>query len=153
MNKTLKTVLITLAVTFAFLFAIVMFFGEAPTAPDPPSSQGAVTPANASISTGADTPIEADSASEDTDNMPSPEQYQITLAYDVFDWNLADEQGKAEIAEAIISVWAAYGDSYDQDTKALVTYISQHLYDQANIFEVACVAAQIDSLPYFERMN
>ncbi|MPM92290.1 hypothetical protein SDC9_139425 [bioreactor metagenome] len=154
MNKTLRTVLITLAVTVVFLFAVVMLFGEDQTVPASTSSHGSENIlADAQMKEGADTQIEVKEKPESAAGTLSQEQYAAALAYDVFDWNSADEKTKADMAESIISVWADYGDSYEQSAKELVTYIGQHLYDQANIFEVACTAAQIDPQPYFERMN
>lgn len=120
MNKTLKTVLITLAVTFVFLVAVVMIFGE-------------------------DTPAPAAKMSQ--------EVYAATLAYDIFDWNRADEQGKIEMAKNIISIWNESGNSCELSAKDLAAYISQNLHDQANVFEVACIAAQIDPQPYLNRNN
>ena len=162
MNKTLKTVLITLGVTFVVLFAVVMIFGEDNTAaagniaPNPKenvSDSSQVTSAEvASASESAQ--VAADQAEAVPAESPTAELTQellkTTLEYDIFSWNMADAQGKVEIARNIMLVWDASGIYYDMPEEGLVEYIGQNLYDQANIFEVACTAAQIDPLPFFD---
>ncbi len=155
MNKTLKTVLITLAVTLVFLIAIVMIFGEDRSAPVVPSSQASGNiPADAPLNTDKNSSIASSETS--TNNITedlSKEMYAATIAYDIFDWNKADEQGKIEIAENIMRVWYANGSTYSMTSKDLVTYINQNLSNQANIFEIACIYAQIDPQPYLNRTN
>lgn len=165
MNKTLKTVLATLGVTFVVLFAVVMIFGEdnsaagENTTPNPKedvSVSSQVAPAEAISSSEA-----AQVAADQTEAVPaeSPmvelteEMLKTALDYDVFSWNMADAQGKIQIVRDIMCVWNASGSYYDMPEEALVEYIGQNLYDQANIFEVACTAAQIDPLPFFDALK
>lgn len=144
MNKTLKTVLITVAVIFVLLFALVMLFGEEASAPsDIAPDAGPNSIEFDAASANAQAPISSDAEI-------SEEEYKKALAYDVFDWNMADDGGKRAMAEAILRVWDAKGANYAIQVEELVAYIDANLYDQAIIFEVACVAAQIDPLPYYE---
>lgn len=164
MNKTLKTVLITLAITFVILFAVVMIFGE-----DNSAANGNIGPqedvsaASQAVPTEAAPASEADSADVAPVSEAIPagnsavklteETLKTALDYDVFSWNMADGQGKIEIVRTIMHVWDANGSYYDMPEEELVTYIDQSLYDQANIFEVACTAVQIDPLPFFDLLK
>lgn len=165
MNKTLKTVLITLGATFVVLFAVVMIFGE-----DNSAAAGNTGPnLKQSVSAASQTaPADVAPASEPTsiaaeqseEVPPEPptielaeEMLKTALDYDVFSWNAADAQGKIEIVRDIMCVWDASGNYYNMSEAGLVEYIGQNLYDQANIFEVACTAAQIDPLPFFNLLK
>ncbi|MEM1485965.1 hypothetical protein V6615_14005 [Oscillospiraceae bacterium PP1C4] len=167
MNKTFKTVLITLAVTLVILFAVVMIFGEDTSTPTGSSSDTQKSAsaesqeilANTSPNSEKNVPAEIGRAPADNNAPESPaaeiskELLQTTLAYDIFDWNMADEQGKAAIAKDIIHIWNAGGNIYEMTAEDLIAGINNGLHDQANIFEVACVAAQIDPLPYFNAIS
>ena len=138
MNKTVKTVLITLAAVFFVLVVIVMIFGDDPAAPD-----------NSSSDVGESTLAVSDTSSSDESNEVinndagiSQEEMNQTLAYDIFDWNGADDQGKLKIAQDIMRVWDANGSTYSMTAEELANYINQNLYDQANIYEIACTAEQ-----------
>ncbi|MEG0541472.1 MAG: hypothetical protein RR528_04020 [Angelakisella sp.] len=149
MNKTLKTVLITTAVIFVILFAVVMIFGEDTSVSTPPSEASQQSTAVAADQEPAKEPDPAAPA-----EVVSDEMFAKTVNYDVFDWNGTDEQGKIKIANDIISVWVASGNAYERTAEDLAAGIKQELQrdsDQANVFEKACIAAQIDPLPYFER--
>ncbi len=144
MNKTLKTVLITIAVTFVILFAVVMIFGEDTSTPNSQASglQNG-TPAVSNQEHGQDSPV----------TEISEEIIAKTLNYDVFDWNGADLQGKVNIVDDITNLWTAKGKSYNLSLSDLLAGIDQEIQqdpDQANIFEKACIVAQIDPLPFFE---
>ena len=145
MNKTVKTVLITLAAVFFVLVVIVMIFGDDPVAPD-----------NSSSDVGESTLAVSDTSSSNESNEVinndagiSQEEMNQTLAYDIFDWNGADDQGKLKIAQDIMMVWDAGGSVYSISAEGLVEFINQNLQDQANVFEVACTAENIDSSLYF----
>ncbi|MFZ2538866.1 MAG: hypothetical protein WAX04_08180 [Oscillospiraceae bacterium] len=167
MNKTLKTVLITLAITIVALFAIIMIFGENTSIPMGSSSnieknsspESEESPGNASLNTDESSSIAANGTSSSDNSTKSPaadvseELFAKAVSYDVFDWNMADDQGKNEIIENIMRVWDANGSDYALTSKDLVTYINQNLSDQANIFEIACIAVQIDPQPYLNRTN
>ncbi|MEG0853125.1 MAG: hypothetical protein RSF82_04590 [Angelakisella sp.] len=153
MNKTLKTVLITTAVIFVILFAVVMIFGEDTSVSTPPSEA-----LQQSTAVAADQELDKEPDKEPDPAAPaavvSDEMFAKTVNYDVFDWNGTDEQGKIKIANDIISVWVASGNAYERTAEDLAAGIKQELQrdsDQANVFEKACIAAQIDPLPYFER--
>lgn len=164
MNKTLKTVLITLGVTFVVLFAVVMIFGE-----DNSAAAGNIEPTSKeNVSVSQVVPSEVVPASEaapvaasQSAILPSEpptvelteEMLKTALEYDIFSWNATDAQGKIEIVRDIMRVWDAGGIYYDIPEEGLVEYIGQNLYDQANIFEVACTAAQIDPLPFFDLLK
>lgn len=164
MNKTFKTVLITLGVTFVVLIGVVMIFGE-----DKSAAAGNTAPnPKENISASQAAPAEAVPASEAAQvsaSQPEPlpsepptvelteEMLRTALDYDIFSWNATDAQGKTEIVRDIMRVWDAGGIYYDIPEEGLVEYIGQNLYDQANIFEVACTAAQIDPLPFFDSLK
>ncbi|HWP52166.1 MAG TPA: hypothetical protein VN626_10770 [Clostridia bacterium] len=158
MNKTLKTVLITLGATFVVLFAVVMIFGEDTSTPARRTDD---IKESASISS-QESPSELASSIEIPAKIIAPESPAVevseellkaTLAYDIFDWNMASEPEKVEISKTIMSIWDTSGGYYEMSAEDLAAYIDQNLYDQANIFEVACVAAQIDPLPYFDSIS
>lgn len=168
MNKTLKTVLITLAATLVFLIAVVMIFGEDTPSPADSTTQEAknVEAVAEKTEQNTSTKCEEATASSTANNIKkntaksttaksttagmSKELYDATIAYDIFDWNGADEQGKVKMVKDIIKIWNESGSSCEMTATDLVEYINQNLSDQANIFEVACMAAQIDPLPYFK---
>ena len=138
MNKTVKTVLITLAAVFFVLVAIVMIFGEDTDAPDsssPNAEESVLADSDSSLSDEGSEAINIDAGI-------SQEEIDRTLAYDVFDWNGADDQGKLKIAQDIMRVWDANGSDYSMTAEELASYINQNLYDQANIFEIACTWGQ-----------
>ena len=145
MNKTVKTVLITLAAVFFVLVAIVMIFGEDTDAPDsssPNAEESVLADSDSSLSDEGSEAINIDAGI-------SQEEMNRTLAYDVFDWNGADDQGKLKIAQDIMRVWDAGGNVYSISAENLVAFINENLQDQANIFELACTAENIDSSLYF----
>ena len=170
MNKTLKTVLITMVMTIAALIILIMLFGE-----DTPAAPGASAQASASWSpSGREEPKEpptataepeeqhsgeaseppaAESGQPDSPSGLSDEEYSQVLGYDVFDWNGADDKGKIEIARKIIKVWEEAGAYHQRNAQELAEYIDLNISDQANMFETACIAEQIDPLPYFEKLN
>lgn len=148
MNKTLKTVLITVAVIFVILFAIVMIFGEDTSTPKNPASY--LQKGTSATSNQEQTKEPEQDSSEE---VVSEEMIAKTLNYDVFDWNGADLQGKVKIVDDITNLWAAKGKSYNLSLTDLLAGIDQEIQqdpDQANIFEKACIVAQIDPLPFFE---
>ncbi|MFZ2537906.1 MAG: hypothetical protein WAX04_03275 [Oscillospiraceae bacterium] len=150
MNKTLKTVLITTGVIFVALFAIVMIFGEDNLTPTSPSTDLAES---STLESDNNAPLKTDDKESPVPEV-SKEVFEKTVSYDIFDWNMADDKGKMEIVEAIITVWAANGNVYEQTPEDLLAGIKQELQkgiEQANIFEKACNAAQIDFQPYYER--
>ncbi len=204
MNKTLKTVLITLAVTCVILFAVVMIFGKespAPTDSTTPEAKNASvevakktvqsaseevdetiasstegstkgstegntknstegnsktnTAKNSKSNSKTNTASNSKSNTAAASSAPviSMELYETTISYDIFDWNGADEQGKIEMAKNILFIWSEAGDSCELSAKELAAYISQNLHDQANVFEVACIAAQIDPQQYSSPNN
>lgn len=148
MNKTLKTVLITLAAVFVVLFAVVMIFGE-----DTSASSGSASDIeeNSLLESNISQSDEGDAQISIVSEI-SQEEYEAAIAYDVFDWNIADDQGKIKIAENIMRIWDAKGSVYGMTAEDLVVYINQNLSDQANIFEIACIAVQIDPQPYFDNI-
>ncbi|MDF3004438.1 MAG: hypothetical protein K0S22_910 [Oscillospiraceae bacterium] len=165
MNKTLKTVLITLGATFVVLFAVVMIFGEdnsaaaGNTAPNLKQSVSAASQ-TAPADVAPDSEPTSIAAEQSEEVPPEPPTIELTeemlktaLDHDVFSWNAADAQGKIEIVRDIMCVWDASGNYYNMSEAGLVEYIGQNLYDQANIFEVACTAAQIDPLPFFNLLK
>lgn len=148
MNKTLKTVLVTVAVTFVILFAAVMIFGEDTSNPKSKASNlQNVTPATSNEEPAKE--LEQDGPGTEV----TIEMISKIINYDVFDWNGADEQGKIKIAKEIISFWAAKGNSYELTVEDLVVGIEQEIQqdpNQANVFEKACIVAQIDPHAFFE---
>ena len=164
MNKTLKTVFITLGATFVVLFAVVMIFGEdnsAAAGNTGPNLKQSVSAASQTAPADVAPASEPSIAAEQSEEVPpEPPTIELTeeilktaLDYDVFSWNAADAQGKIEIVRDIMCVWDASGNYYNMSEAGLVEYIGQNLYDQANIFEVACTAAQIDPLPFFNLLK
>ena len=164
MNKTLKTVFITLGATFVVLFAVVMIFGEdnsaaaGNTAPNLKQSVSAASQtAPADVAPASEPSIAAEQSEEVPPEPPTieltEEILKTALDYDVFSWNAADAQSKIEIVRDIMCVWDESGSYYNMSEAGLVEYIGQNLYDQANIFEVACTAAQIDPLPFFNLLK
>lgn len=137
-NKTLKTVLITVGV---MLFAIVVLA----LLMDDSDNSTSDAPATGIIEEPQDTPKEV-----------TLEEFQKILSYDIFDWGMEDDQGKLRIAEEIISIWAEDHINYNYTYDELVDAINQELAvenEQANIFEKACIAAKIDPVPYFALIN
>lgn len=164
MNKTLKTVFITLGATFVVLFAVVMIFGEdnsAAAGNTGPNLKQSVSAASQTAPADVAPASEPSIAAEQSEEVPpEPPTIELTeeilktaLDYDVFSWNAADAQGKIEIVRDIMCVWDESGSYYNMSEAGLVEYIGQNLYDQANIFEVACTAAQIDPLPFFNLLK
>jgi len=147
-NKTLKTVLITVAVTFVILFAAVMILGKDTSTPNSQTSNlQNVAPATSNQEPAKE--IEQDSPGTEV----TIEMISKIINYDVFDWNGADEQGKIKIAKEIINFGAAKGNSYELTAEDLVVGIEQEIQqdpNQANVFEKACIAAQIDPQAFFE---
>lgn len=148
MNKTLKTVFITITVTFVILFAVVMIFGE-----DTSTSNSLAS----DLQDGASATSNQDPAKDLEQDSPGTEvtveMISKIINYDVFDWNGADEQGKTKIAKEIINFWAAKGNSCELTVEDLVVGIEQEIQqdpNQANVFEKACIVAQIDPQAFFE---
>lgn len=83
------------------------------------------------------------------------------MIYDIFDWNAPDEKGnpksdseKLAIIKRIKQLWRAAGAETDKnDMPAEKILKNMQFYDQAIIFDVACKAAGIDPLPFWEIRN
>ena len=143
MNKTFKTVLITLAVVFVVLFAVVWIFGEDSPAVDDPSL-------TSSDSTTAPSIEETEGSSGNDQPALTKEEITVILNYDIFDWTPLDKQGRMKIAQSIITLWATKGVDNKVTSEELVGYINDNLYDQAIIFDVACEALQTDPSQFYE---
>ena len=76
------------------------------------------------------------------------------LMKDIFDWQQLDEAAKIALVDQIKEVWRS--DGYETDANAIdakTIVENMVLGDQANVFESACKAANIDMEPYWKIYN